>query len=114
MLEIKNFPIQEKFYTANNEFCVFFEGLANHILKNEGIIICGDSEELVDKASKELVYLSYKSLYEYFDRYKEIACRERDPYFLKIFRSNYPEFVILHKDHSRYLFSKTDSEYIEI
>lgn len=106
MLEIVSYPIPEKYIRANKGFCEFFEAVAQRVRLGGGVVLAGDSEELVDRATRELNMLYRVSPSSYYCQYREIVAREREPYFLKFVRDNRPEVVILDWGHADYVASE--------
>jgi hypothetical protein len=54
MLEVSSYPIPIKYKTANQEFYEFFSEIGKKILENGGVIVSGDSENLLDEAVQKL------------------------------------------------------------
>jgi hypothetical protein len=106
MLEIASYPIQEKYVKSNKGFCEFFEAVAQRVMMGGGIILAGDSEELIDRAAVELNKLYLHSPSSYFCEYREIASREREPYFLEFTKENKPDVIILDFGHADYVASE--------
>lgn len=106
MLEIASYPIPEKYVKSNKGFCEFFEAVAQRVMMGGGIILAGDSEELIDRAAVELNKLYLQSPSSYFCEYREIASRERGPYFLEFAKENRPDVIILDFGHADYVASK--------
>ena len=103
MLEICDYPIPEKYHLTNLEFCEFFEAVAEKITAGGGIVLAGDSEELIDHAAGELERLWVEGVSVYLCGYRETVTRERDPHFLRYAKDNKPDMIILDTVHAEYV-----------
>lgn len=103
MLELSDYPIPKKYRMINPDFCEFFDAVAQLIIKSGGIVIAGDSEELLNEAAKELDILWAKSPSTYLCERIRIVSKKREPYFLNFIQENRPDLVILDYGHAEYV-----------
>ena len=118
MLEISSYPIPQKYWKLNREFYDFFNGLGMYIKACRGIIVPGDSEELIDNAVQKrdeirhLFYTKFSS--EWLPAIEKIDNAERNPYFLAVTLKENPDIIILHKNHAKYINENISCEYIPV
>ncbi|KKS94290.1 MAG: hypothetical protein UW68_C0007G0016 [Candidatus Collierbacteria bacterium GW2011_GWB1_44_6] len=106
MIELASYPIAEKYRGANEEFCEFFEAIAEKITAEGGTVLAGDSEQLIDLAAEELQQLWIESPSGYLCKYSEIVSKDRDPHFLDFARVNKPDIIILDREHAKFVAEK--------
>src|SRR3989344_43095 len=91
----------------------FFEELRDFVLAENGLLIYGDDEEILERAyakNKEL-YRKMKrpglSIMQWVELHSEnryhVPFVERDPHFLKVIQEQNPDIVVLGKAHLPYL-----------
>jgi hypothetical protein len=114
MLEIPDFPLPDIYWARNLEFCRYFDGLAKYVLDRDGVLICGDSEELLERAQEKMTVLFWESFSLGLLSSMSISCEERDPHFLEVYNRESPDYCVLQKNHAEYLRDRVECRYIEL
>ena len=95
----------------------FYDTLFDYLQRMNAQVVHADSEELIERANDKIVLKREANPFLWItcpQEYEVIACEERDPHFLEVYKTHRPNLVIMDSLHTDYLASRIDCTYRQI